>query len=115
MNENAVVQAVVDAANEAEPKVQATAAMADTLAYAQDWLNEHNFKQVQLDRWDHPTRWVSIELGYAHGEVWFRGWKRQEKETWPVTKMKTTTVHPNDLSALYLLIGQGLEIEPESL
>lgn len=114
MSENAAVQAVVDAADEAEPKVQTTATMADTLAYAQEWLNERNFKQVQLDRWDHPDG-ISIELGYAHGEVWFRGWKRQEKGSWPATKIKTTTVHPNDLSALFLLISHGLETDLEWL
>lgn len=88
--------------------------MANTLGFAQDWLREHRFKQVQLDRWDHPEG-VSIELGYSHGEVWFRGWKRQEKEAWPVNKIKATSLHPYDLSALYLLISHGLNTDLEWL
>lgn len=108
------VQHVVDHANRMVPKRVGTEDMSDTLQYAQDWLTEHNFRRVQLDRWDHE-RGVSIELGFAHGEVWFRGWKRQAKEAWPVTKIKTQTTYPGDLQPLHLLISQGLETEPESL
>lgn len=109
---NKPLVAVVNASNAAEPQVAGTADMADTLKYAQSWLFDHGFNQVQLDRWDHDNIKVSIELGYSHGEVWYRGWVRKDNESWPITKLKATSVHPNDLSPLVTLIGLlGPEVE----
>lgn len=104
-------QAVVDAANEAVPKVAGTSDMAGTVQFAKNWLVEHHFNQIQVDRWDHDNG-ISIEMGFVHGEVWWKVWFRVEKEQWPIEKLRAFTVHPDDLEPLFRvirLLGQNPE------
>lgn len=108
------IERVIAAADEAEPRVAGTADMGPTLKSAQRFLADYGFKQVQIDRWDHDNG-CSVEMGYAHGEVWYRVWKRQEREQWPVYKLRAVSLHPNDLEslseAIHQVMGYYLETE----
>lgn len=95
---------VIEAADRVEPKITLEN-MSSTIGTAQAWLRSNGFGKVQLDRWDHPDG-TSIELGYAHGEVWYRGWNRVAGMDWPATKLKTASLHPHDMDPLRKLVEE---------
>jgi hypothetical protein len=96
---------VIEAADRAEPKREATHAMADTLTKARATLGRMWFDQERVDRWRKsvPGKFdVTVELGYVHGEVWFRAWNTQT----PTIKLAEATRKPGDLGPLFSLLAQ---------
>lgn len=91
--------AVVRAADAAEPRRQTLDHMADTVRVAQDWLYEDGFRKVRVDRWEHPTDGMFVELGYVHGEVWFRAWKGSD-----TIRHSAETRKPGDIQPLVGLV-----------
>jgi hypothetical protein len=99
------VEFVVAAADRAEPRLESTHAMADTLAKARATLGRMGFDQERVDRWrkNLPGQYdVTVELGYVHGEVWFRAWRTNA----PSIKLSEATRKPDDLGPLFSLLAQ---------
>jgi hypothetical protein len=97
---NESVLAVVEAAHAAEPKLQATDDMAQTLVQARAWLAENEWQNVRVDRWTKNS--LILELGYVHGEVWFRGWMAGAADI----KIQEATRRTGDLTPLWRLIDE---------